>query len=437
MSRKDLLSKRLSCFILAVLVLTINSGCSSSQAMSAADTNKTQQQGYRAVYAEGDTYIAVGTGGRIDRIKPDKTVTRLPSGTKVCFNDVISANDTDVAVGDGGVILFSKNNGNFKPAKSGTKKSLSGVTAFQGTFWATGAGGVLLCSSDGVHWKLKDSGIKNNILSIAANDKMCMAVTREGQILTSTDGAIWNVTDYNKLYEGYSELFWFQAVRACGNSFVIVGKHQKDPGTPAVLSSETGEVWREYAFTEINGKPGEEFFPLTVNAVVVDWDQLVTACNGGKLLTVTECSECNKLDILGDQNINDLAAANGLLALVGNEFWFDVRKSDAFRQYGIRAEQALTDYNNGAYIVDVRTDAEYVQAHIKGSVHIPVDNVETELEKQIPDKSSEIIFYCAKGVRAQKALEKALLMGYKKVYNLGGIKDWPYVTEAGISSGEQ
>lgn len=414
----------------------MNSGCS-SQALSVADTSKMAPEGYRAVCDAGTEYIAVGTGGRIDRIKPDKTVTSIPAVTTACLNDVISANGMDVTVGDGGVILYAQNGGDFRTAESGTRKSLYGVAAFQGAFLASGSDGVLLRSSDGEHWKAIDSGVKNRILSISANDKMCMAVTREGQILMSNDGTKWSITDYNVLYEGYSELFWFKAVRACGDAFVIVGEHQNDPGSPAILTSDTGEVWREYAFTKINDKPAEESFPLTVNAVAVDWDQLVAACDGGKLLTVTQCSECNKLDILSDKNIKDLDSANGFLVLVGDNFWFDVHKSDAFRQYSIRHEQALEDYNDGAYIVDVRTDVEYGQVHIKGSINIPVDNVEAELEKRIPDKSSEIIFYCAKGVRAQKALEKALSMGYEKVYNLGGIGDWPYDTEAGIFSGGQ
>ncbi len=458
MTCKNLLSKRLSCFILAVLFLVMNSGCS-SHAVSAADTSKVLPppsssqaekagksllspskqasvvpEGYQAVCDAGTTYLAVGTGGRIDRIKPDKTVTRLPAATTACLNDVISNNGMDITVGDEGVILFAKDGGEFKPAESGTKKSLYGVTVFQGTFWAAGADGALLCSSDGEHWVLMDSGIKNNILSISANDKMCMAVTREGQILMSADGTTWNITDYNTLYKGYSELCWFRSIRACGDAFVIAGEYQKYPGSPAILSSDTGEVWRESAFMKINDKPSEELFPINVNAVAVDWDQLVVACDGGKLLTVTECSECNKLDILGSQDINDLASSDDSLALVGNDFWFEVRKCDTFRQYGIRAEQALKDYNRGAFIVDVRTEDEYDQEHIPGAIHIPDDSIETELEKRILDKSSEIIFYCAKGVRAQKALEKALLMGYEKVYNLGGISDWPYDTEAGISN---
>jgi Rhodanese-related sulfurtransferase len=412
----------------------MNSGCI-SQAISKQPT--APPAGYRSVCYDGSSYIAVGTGGRIDQLKSDKTVTKLSGATTACLNSVSSSNDMDVIVGDKGVILFSKNGGNFKPAKSGIKKTLNCVTAFQGTFWAGGADGSLLRSSDGEHWEQVNSGIKNSILSISANDKMCMAVTREGQILMSADGSKWNITDYNVLYKGYSELFWFKSIRACGNAFVIVGEYQNQPGKPAVLTSDTGEVWQETIFNKINDKPGPESFPLTVNAVTVDWDQLVAACSGGKLLTVTECSECNKLDDLGSQNINDLASANGFLVLVGDNFWFDVRKSDAFRQYAIRAEQALKDYNKGAYIVDVRTDEEYSQKHIKGALHIPVDNVEAQLEKEIPDKTSEVIFYCAKGVRAQKALEKALLLGYQRVYNLGGIGDWPYATEAGISTGKQ
>lgn len=474
MTLKNHLSKRLACFILAMLFLAMNSGCG-SEAVSADDTGEAppppppqllccsptektgtsfagitgqpnsaspekpsvEQEGYRAVCDAGTAYIAVGTGGRIDRINRDKTVTGLPSVTTACLNDVISANGTDVAVGDGGVILFAQNGGDFKAANRVTQKSLYGVASFHGIFWAAGADGVLLSSSDGKQWELKDSGTKNNILSISANDRMCIAVTREGQILMSTDSTKWNVTDYNVLYQGYSELCWFGGVRACGDAFIIFGEYQRFPGSPAILSSDTGEVWRECAVNQINGKPSEEFFPLNVNAVTVDWDQLVVACGEGKLLTVTDCSECHKLDILGSQNINDLASANGYLALVGNDFWFDVRKSDAFRQYSIRAEQALKDYKSGACIVDVRTDEEYDQGHIKGSIHIPVDNVESELEKWIPDKTQEVIFYCAIGGRAQKALEKALLLGYEKVYNLGGIGDWPYDTEAGNSSGGQ
>ena len=436
MRYKGKLSRKPVSVVLAVMFIAIIVCCfaGAGKIFAAVKPQKAETAvlpGYRAVCYDGAGFIAAGAKGRIDRIKPDKTVNRLPVVTKACLNGVASSNGIDVAVGDGGVILISKGGTDFKKVKSGTTKSLNCVTVFKGSFLAAGSGGTLIYSSDGERWKSVKTGIKNNILSIAANETMCMAVTREGQILMSSDGRKWNVLDYNIFYKGYSEPCLFRSVSACADTFFVTGEYQDHPDIPAILSSETGEIWMEHKFGRINENPAEEYYPIVVNAVIMDWDQLVAACNGGKLLTVTDCITCNKLDVLCEQNINDLVSADGFLALVGDNFWFDIRKSDAFRQYGISAGQALKDYNNGAYIVDVRTGDEYDQLHIKGSVHIPVDELEMSLENAIPDKDREIIFYCKKGVRAQIALEKALLMGYKKVYNLGGIDDWPYDTEAG------
>jgi phage shock protein E len=391
-------------------------------------------EGYRAVCHDGSAYIAVGTNGRIDKITADKTVTRLPADTTACLNGVASKNGIHIAVGDGGAVLYAKNGEGFKQAGSATAKPLYGVTVFHETFWAAGADGTLIYSSDGEHWAAMMSGTKNSILSISANEKMCMAVTRESEILTTKDGQAWDVMDYNAFYEGCSEPCLFRSVRACGDVFFVTGEYLNRPGSPVILSSDTAEIWSEHLLYEINDKPGEEYFPLTINAVAVDWDQLTAACNDGKMLTVTECLVCNKLDVVCDKNINDLAPGNGFLALVGDGFWFDVRKSDAFRQYAITAEQALKDFNEGAFIVDVRTEDEYARQHVRGCMHIPIDELEAELERKITDKSQKVIFYCQKGVRAQQALEKALLMGYEKVYNLGGIGDWPYETETGSAA---
>jgi len=34
--------------------------------------------------------------------------------------------------------------------------------------------------------------------------------------------------------------------------------------------------------------------------------------------------------------------------------------------------------------------------------------------------------YCRSGVRSRQASEKLIKLGYKKVFDMGGIKDWPY-----------
>ena len=64
--------------------------------------------------------------------------------------------------------------------------------------------------------------------------------------------------------------------------------------------------------------------------------------------------------------------------------------------------------------------------YIPGSIHIPLAEVEAKLPEVAPDHNTEIIFYCASGKRSQKATELAVEMGYAKVYNLGGLSDWPY-----------
>ncbi|NLK88220.1 MAG: hypothetical protein GX279_12145 [Clostridiaceae bacterium] len=446
--KRNLLNKKVFVIIVLLFVSIISScgfanagrmlssGGSHGAAADASGAGPAKQsggvsEGYRAVCYDGAVFMAVGSNGRIDRIMPDKTVISSPAVTKACLNGAASMDGIDVAVGDGGVILAAKDGGDFRKVKSGTGRSLYSVAAFNGTFWAAGAGGTLLYSSDGEHWKSMKTGIKKSILSIAANENMCMAIAGEGLILMSADGKEWDVLDYNTFYKGYTEPCFFRSVSACGDTFFITGRYQNYPQTPAILSSETGEIWREHIFNRINEEPAAEYYPLEVNAVAVDWDQLVAACNGGKLLTVTECITCNRLDVLCEENINGLVSADGLLALVGDGFWYDIRKSDAFRQYSISAQQALMDYKNGAFIVDVRNDDEYDRLHIAGSIHIPVDELESRLENTIPYKDRKVIFYCQKGVRAQIALEKALLMGYSKVYNLGGISDWPYDTIAG------
>lgn len=388
-------------------------------------------KGYRDVCFDGTSYIAVGTGGRIDRIMPDKTVISLSSPTDASLNGIISVNGINVAVGEDGVILTSKADSKFNVVKSGVDTTLYDITLFRSSFWAAGSGGILLRSSDGENWSLIQTGTKNDIISITANSRMCMALTREGQILMTNNGRNWSILDYNEVYKGYDEPYWFHSIRALGDVFFLAGEYQKDSGVPIIMSSATGEVWRPHPMTEINGEPMDNFLPLTVNVVGLSQDQILLACDDGKLLTLTECIVCHKLTKLSDHNINEMVLVDGKVVVVGDEFWFDIINDEEIYQYNIRPEQALTDFLNGAYIVDVRNAEEYSTSHIKGSIHIPVDQIDNALEKIIPDKSKKIIFYCAKGARSQKALEKALQLGYKKVYNLGGINDWPYEKASG------
>ncbi len=82
-----------------------------------------------------------------------------------------------------------------------------------------------------------------------------------------------------------------------------------------------------------------------------------------------------------------------------------------------------TDYaelmKKGAVIVDVRSKGEYAGGHIKGSLNIPLDQLQNNLSK-LKDKSKPVITCCASGMRSASA--KAILRsnGYAEVYNGGG-----------------
>lgn len=85
--------------------------------------------------------------------------------------------------------------------------------------------------------------------------------------------------------------------------------------------------------------------------------------------------------------------------------------------------QPSVDYNElvkqGAIILDVRSKGEYSSGHIKGSVNIPLDQLNSNLQK-LKDKDKPIITCCASGMRSASAKSILKSKGYSQVYNGGG-----------------
>ncbi len=73
---------------------------------------------------------------------------------------------------------------------------------------------------------------------------------------------------------------------------------------------------------------------------------------------------------------------------------------------------------DGAVILDVRTPAEYNGGHIKGSINIPLQSLEKNLEKLKKDKT--IITCCASGMRSASAKSVLKSKGFEDVHNGGG-----------------
>lgn len=84
-----------------------------------------------------------------------------------------------------------------------------------------------------------------------------------------------------------------------------------------------------------------------------------------------------------------------------------------------------------ALLVDVRDAAELqASGKAKDALHVPRGVLEFKADPESPshepafDKSRPVIIYCAAGGRAALAGKALKDLGYEKVYNLGGFKDW-------------
>ena len=59
--------------------------------------------------------------------------------------------------------------------------------------------------------------------------------------------------------------------------------------------------------------------------------------------------------------------------------------------------------NDGAVLLDVRTEEEYRDGHIEGSVNIPLDRI-SSVENLVKDKSIPLYVDCLSGGRSRQAV---------------------------------
>lgn len=92
----------------------------------------------------------------------------------------------------------------------------------------------------------------------------------------------------------------------------------------------------------------------------------------------------------------------------------------------IDAAQAAALIKQGpVLILDVRTPGEYREGHIKGSVLIPVQELEREYTKISEHLQKPVLIYCRSGNRSVTASNILMSKGFHDLYHMkGGIKDW-------------
>ena len=79
--------------------------------------------------------------------------------------------------------------------------------------------------------------------------------------------------------------------------------------------------------------------------------------------------------------------------------------------------------NDGAVLLDVRTEEEYRDGHIEGSVNIPLDRI-SSVENIVKDKSTPLYVHCLSGGRSGQAVSYLRQIGYTNVKNIGGISSY-------------
>lgn len=79
--------------------------------------------------------------------------------------------------------------------------------------------------------------------------------------------------------------------------------------------------------------------------------------------------------------------------------------------------------NRKAVLLDVRTQEEYNNKHIEGSINIPLQSLDN-IVANVGNLSTPIYVYCHSGARSARAAERLRRMGYTDVTDMGGIIDY-------------
>ncbi len=91
----------------------------------------------------------------------------------------------------------------------------------------------------------------------------------------------------------------------------------------------------------------------------------------------------------------------------------------------IEAMKMMAKKDDGHVIVDVRRQDEYDEGHIPGAILVPNESIGTEKPELLPDTHQIILIYCRSGRRSKEASQKLADIGYDRVFEFGGIIDWP------------
>ncbi|MUT68577.1 rhodanese-like domain-containing protein [Paenibacillus sp. NEAU-GSW1] len=87
-------------------------------------------------------------------------------------------------------------------------------------------------------------------------------------------------------------------------------------------------------------------------------------------------------------------------------------------------ELMLTDHT--AMLVDVRTNEDYETGHLQESICIPLHHISNNPYSVCVRKDIPLILYCQRGYKSSVAAQALIDAGYRRVYTIPGIEQYPY-----------
>ncbi len=80
-------------------------------------------------------------------------------------------------------------------------------------------------------------------------------------------------------------------------------------------------------------------------------------------------------------------------------------------------QQAWRLIDDGALLIDVRSQQEFAQGHLKKAVNVPHTQIEKLVKAVGKDKDRKVVVYCKSGRRAEEAKAALKKHGYTHIYN--------------------
>lgn len=102
--------------------------------------------------------------------------------------------------------------------------------------------------------------------------------------------------------------------------------------------------------------------------------------------------------------------------MANEERFQDIEGDELYRQLALGGSMVM---------IDVRTDTEFEEQHIPGSMLIPLHELENRV-REVPNSGTPIAMICEHGLRSASACRLLAEYGFVPLLNLkGGLRSWP------------